>query len=164
MDPDSPPSALELVGTDANEAERRRASAGVTRMGGAATIAAQADAEMALRTRCGQRGVASTVLRLGALVDSAGGVPLAFGEADAQLLERVFDEQAAEPPLISRNDAARLVVEVVRDGLPRLADSTVDVAWENKWGMSSAGSEETALRAARQQLVADAAGAVGMAK
>jgi len=45
----------------------------VTRMGGPAAIAAQADAEAALRTRCGQRGVSYTVLRLGALVDSSGG-------------------------------------------------------------------------------------------
>jgi hypothetical protein len=40
-------------------------------MGGAAAIAAQADAEEALRTRCDQRGVSCTVLRLGALVDTA---------------------------------------------------------------------------------------------
>ncbi|EOD20454.1 hypothetical protein EMIHUDRAFT_208306 [Emiliania huxleyi CCMP1516] len=112
----------------------------VTRMGGPAAIAAQADAEAALRTRCGQRGVSYTVLRLGALVDSSGGVPLAFGSGDRQLLER-----------------ARLVVEVVRDGLPELADATVDVAWDDKWGMSSAGREEPARTASRQALVPAAA-------
>ena len=93
-----------------------------------------------------------TVLRLGALVDSAGGIPLTFGSGDAQLLERCADGEA-EPPLISRNDAARTVVEVVRQGLPRLGNATVDVAWQDKWGMSSVGTEEASRCASRQDLV-----------
>ena len=142
-----------------DEEELQMASVAITRMGGAATIAAQADAESALRTRCAQGSASCTVLRLGALVDSAGGIPLSFGASDALLLERVADERAKEPPLISRNDAARLVAEIVCAGLPSLADATVDAAWDVKWGMSSAGREETARTAARQKLVAEAAAA-----
>jgi hypothetical protein len=139
------------------EEDRRLALAAIKRMGGAMTIAAQADAEGALRTRCDARGISSTILRLGALVDSAGGVPLRFGQEDQQLLDSLAEKEAAtEPPLISRNDAARLVVEVVRGGLPGLAGATIDAAWSPKWGMSSAGCEEAALSAARQPLIADA--------
>ena len=97
------------------------------------------------------------MLRLGALVDSAGGIPLAFGKGAEQLLERCADETAREPPLISRNDAARLVVEVISRGLTQLSNVTVDAAWEAKWGMSSAGTEEAARRASRQDVVAAAA-------
>lgn len=72
----------------------------VTRMGRAATVAAQADAEAALSTRCAQRGVACTILRLAALIDSAGGVPLSFGSgADEQLLERVSDGSSLPSPI-----------------------------------------------------------------
>ena len=138
------------------QARLQLASQAVTRMGGAACIAAQADAEMALATRCTQRGISYTVLRLGALVDSAGNVPLAFSASDVQLLERVAEESAKEPPLISRNDAARLGVEVTCDGLPRLTNTAIDAAWAAKWGMNSAGTDEAARSAARQDLVAAA--------
>ena len=138
--------------------DRALATLAVARMGGVSTIAAQADAEATLRKRCAQRAISYTVLRLGALVDSAGGVPLAFGGGDAQLKKSVGDEGAKEPPLISRNDAARLVAElVVSGGLGELAGSTVDVAWGAKWGVSSAGTEEAALKASRQDLVGEAA-------
>ena len=60
-------------GEEAVDGAAELAPEAVTRMGGPAAIAAQADAEAALRTRCGQRGVSYTVLRLGALVDSSGG-------------------------------------------------------------------------------------------
>ena len=132
-------------------------------------------------------------------MDSAGGIPLAFGKGAEQLLERCADETAREPPLISRNDAARLVVEVsaqttsirvpcgttgvpwvpigtsapvpaidprssgvraqqvISRGLTQLSNVTVDAAWEAKWGMSSAGTEEAARRASRQDVVAAAA-------
>ena len=63
---------------------------------------------------------------------------------------------AREPPLISRNDAARLVVELVRRGLPQLGNATVDVAWQDKWGTSSAGTEEASRCAGRQDLVGEA--------
>ena len=148
----------------ASEYTQELAAAAVTRMGGAAAIAAQADAEEALRTRCDQRGVSCTVLRLGALVDTAGGIPLSFGCADAQLIERCTDEAAREPPLISRNDAARLVVEIVRRGWPRLDGATVDAAWADKWGLTSAGTEEAARTAGRQDLVASAFGATAAAQ
>ena len=127
-------------------------------------VNAQADAEDALRARCVQRGVPFTVLRLGALVDSAGGIPLTFGSGDAQLLERCADGVALEPPLISRNDAARLVVDVVRRGLLQLGNATVDVAWQDKWGMSSAGTEEASRCAGRQDLVGAAVGACAAAE
>ena len=146
-------------GEGASDYTQQLAAAAVMRMGGGATIAAQADAEDALRARCVQRGVPFTVLRLGALVDSAGGIPLTFGSGDAQLLERCADGVALEPPLISRNDAARLVVEVVRQGLPQLGNATVDAAWQDKWGMSSAGTEEASRCASRQDLVGAAVGA-----
>lgn len=142
--------------TDADGDSRELAASAVQRMGGAATLAAQADAESALRRRCEQRGIAYTVMRLGALVDSAGGVPLAFGRSDAQLLEQIEDNSAREPPLISRNDAARLVAEIVCGNLSRLNGAIVDAAWQPKWGMSSAGTEEAARTAARQDLVSAA--------
>ena len=115
--------------------------------------------------RCDQKGVAYTVLRLGALVDSAGGVPLAFGQGDQQLLDRAADDDVNEPPLISRNDAARIVCHVAGEGLPSLGGATLDVAWQDRWGTTSAGTDETARAAARQDVMADAAAAVfGMAK
>lgn len=149
-------STLGSGSADETEAAERLAlaSTAVTRMGGGATIAAQADAESALRTRCAGCGVDYTVLRLGALLDTAGDVPLAFGQSDDLLLERIADERANEPPLISRNDAARLVVEVVRRGLPTLKGATIDAAWASKWGLSSAGTEEAARTATRQDVVA----------
>jgi len=149
---------------EASDYTQQLAAAAVMRMGGGATIAAQADAEDALRARCVQRGVPFTVLRLGALVDSAGGIPLTFGSGDAQLLERCADGVALEPPLISRNDAARLVVDVVRRGLLQLGNATVDVAWQDKWGMSSAGTEEASRCAGRQDLVGAAVGACAAAE
>ena len=70
-------------------------------------------AEDALRSACGSK-VGTTVVRLGALTDDAGGVPLEFGSGDRQLVDRVSGDSgdgvaASEPPLVSRNDAARLL-------------------------------------------------------
>jgi len=127
-------------------------------MGGAAVIAVGADAKTALKKQCEQRGIFYMVMRLGALVDSAGGVPLAFGGDNALLLERVGDGMP-EPPLIARNDAARLVVDVVSSGpAANLSGAVVDVAWGSKWGMASAGTEEAARTAARQDVVAGVVG------
>ena len=154
-----------LEAEDADAEEDKEGSLAVGRMGGAAALAVQADAEAALRARCDQKGVAYTVLRLGALVDSAGGVPLAFGQGDQQLLDRAADDDVNEPPLISRNDAARIVCHVAGEGLPSLGGATLDVAWQDRWGTTSAGTDETARAAARQDVMADAAAAVfGMAK
>lgn len=47
---------------------------------------------------------------------------------------------AAEPPLVSRNDAARLLGDVVRQGLPTLDHKTFDAAWADKFGSASAGT------------------------
>ena len=65
--------------------EDKEGSLAVGRMGGAAALAVQADAEAALRARCDQKGVA-TVLRLGALVDTC------VGQGDQQLLDRAADD------------------------------------------------------------------------
>ena len=74
-------------------------------------------------------------------------------------------EYINEPPLISRNDAARIVCHVAGEGLPSLGGATLDVAWQDRWGTTSAGTDETARAAARQDVMADAAAAVfGMAK
>ena len=106
------------------------------------------------------KGITFTTLRLGALIDSAGGVPLAFGEGDSLLVESLSTERGSEPPLISRNDAARLVVETLCSGLPRLGGATVDAAWAHKWSLSSAGTEEAARTAARQDLITDCVDAI----
>ena len=157
--------SLEAADADADGEEEKEGSLAVGRMGGAAALAVQADAEAALRARCDQKGVAYTVLRLGALVDSAGGVPLAFGQGDQQLLDRAADDDVNEPPLISRNDAARIVCHVAGEGLPSLGGATLDVAWQDRWGTTSAGTDETARAAARQDVMADAAaGVFGMVK
>ena len=53
---------------------------------------------------------------------------------------------------------------VAGEGLPSLGGATLDVAWQDRWGTTSAGTE-TARAAARQDEMADAAAAVfGMAK
>ena len=64
-------------------------------------------------------------------------------------------------PLISRNDAARLTIDVLRRGNPKLLGATFDVAWAQRWGRSSVGKEEVVLRAARQDLVGDALHVLG---
>ena len=54
---------------------------------------------------------------------------------------------------------------VVGEGLPSLGGATLDVAWEDRWGTASAGTDETARAAARQDVMADAASAIfGMKK
>ena len=63
-----------LEAEDADADEEKDGSLAVGRMGGAAALAVQADAKAALRAAA-REGVAYTVLRLGALVDSAGSVP-----------------------------------------------------------------------------------------
>ena len=63
-----------------------------------------------------------------------------------------------EPPLISRNDAARLVADIVTRGLGPLAGATIDVAWQQRYGVTSAGTEETSRKGAVQDLVKDASG------
>ena len=51
------------------------------------------------------------------------------------------------------------MVEVIVSGLPLLGGAVLDAAWEDKWGVSSAGSEEAARTAARQDVISDAVGA-----
>ena len=126
----------------------------LARMGGEESIRAISRAEDALQEACGD-SVGTTIVRLGALTDDAGGVPLAFGTHDSLLRELV--NESAEPPLVSRNDAARLLGEVVRRGLPALDHQVFDAAWSPKFGVVSAGTPETAATAARQDVVAEAA-------
>ena len=129
----------------------------LARMGGEESIRAISKAEDALEQACGD-SVGTTIVRLGALTDDAGGVPLAFGTRDSLLRELV--NESAEPPLVSRNDAARLLGEVVRRGLPALDHQVVDAAWSPKFGVVSAGTPETAATAARQDVVQEAARAL----
>ena len=133
----------------------------LARMGGEEAVRAHAAAEDALRGACGSK-VGTTVVRLGALTDDAGGVPLEFGSGDRQLVDRVSGDAgdgvaASEPPLVSRNDAARLLMDVVRRGLPQLDHKVFDAAWKDKFGAVSAGTLETALTAAGQDLIEGAA-------
>ena len=133
----------------------------LARMGGEEAVRAHAAAEDALRSACGSK-VGTTVVRLGALTDDAGGVPLEFGSGDRQLVDRVSGDAgdgvaASEPPLVSRNDAARLLMDVVRRGLPKLDHKVFDAAWKDKFGAVSAGTLETALTAAGQDLIEGAA-------
>lgn len=55
------------------------------------------------------------------------------------------------------------MVELIRSGLPRLSDTVVDAAWQAKWGVTSAGTEEAARIAARQNVVGAAVEAIGAA-
>ena len=128
----------------------------LARMGGEESIRAISKAEDALEEACGD-SVGTTILRLGALTDDAGGVPLAFGTHDSLLRDLISEAGSAEPPLVSRNDAARLLGEVVRRGLPALDHRVVDAAWSPKFGVVSAGTPETAATAARQDVVQEAA-------
>ena len=92
-------------------------------------------------------------------------VGVSDGQFEAFSTLTVAINDVNEPPLISRNDAARIVCHVAGEGLSSLGGATLDVAWQDRWGTTSAGTDETARAAARQDVMADAAAAVfGMAK
>lgn len=135
-------------------------------MGGAAALRGPERAEAALLDddedgTSWSPDLSVAVLRLGALTDDAGPMPLVFGPGDDSiLLERIEgDEDARRPPMISRADAARAAVAILKDhGRRRPTSPThrraiVDCAWAANLTPSSVGSEE-ALRAAHRQDVA----------
>jgi len=105
-----------------------------------------------------------TILRLGALTDDAGLVPLVFGSNDSILIKTMDDGQTNfRPPILSRNDAARVSTVMVRNENDKDVCSTykgsnlltVDCAWHPKYGRESVGREETISHAARQDLQED---------
>merc|ERR1719401_316941 len=124
-------------------------SAGGRAMGGGAALDGPRAAE-ALAARALER---FTVLRLGALTDDPGMVPLIFGQ-DESILRKRLDSGgggAGRPPIISRADAARASAFLMKE--PRSFDRMViDCAWHPKFGRSSVGTEEAKIMAARQDL------------
>ena len=58
--------------------------------------------------------------------------------------------------MISRADAARVAVALVSPGTPPPRDAVFDAAWQRGFGVSSAGAEETRMKAARQPILRDA--------
>ena len=101
----------------------------------------------------------ATVLRLGALLDGAGGAPLEFytGEEEKARLSGDDDDQ---PPIISRNDAARVMAGLVLDSLEGKYEGSevVSCSWSPRWGVSSVGTEEVTKIASRQDVVGEARG------
>ena len=132
----------------------------VARMGGEEAVRAHAAAEAAF-SKLSEAAATTTVLRLGALTDDAGGVPLRFAVDDDDLLEAAVRRGA--PPLISRNDAARVVAEIAYAGASDLRGATIGVAWNPKYTPTCAGTDEVMRAAARQDVVADAAAVLAAA-
>jgi len=117
-----------------------------------------------------------TILRLGALTDDAGMVPLVFGSNDSILVKTTDDGTSNyRPPILSRSDAARVSTFLVRndDDDDKENDddaingnhnndsnidsnnnnlTTIDCAWHPKYGRDSVGREETISAAGRQDL------------
>ena len=124
------------------------AEAALEKMGGRATLYGKLMCERALATS----GLPHTILRLGALTDDAGMVPLRFGGGgdDALLLEHTASGgHRGEPPMLSRADAARVAIELLRNH-PAPCGEVIDCAWAARWGGASVGTEESQLSAARQ--------------
>jgi len=94
-----------------------------------------------------------TILRLGALTDDAGMVPIVFGKDDSILMKRIEGMNTRRPPILSRADAARVAASVLMErdfyAGKRLV---IDCAWAPKWGRSSVGTEEAVSAASRQDL------------
>ena len=140
-------------------------------MGGEAALAGPRMAEMVFRKLadvCPNRQ--HTILRLGALTDDAGMVPLVFGNNDSILIKTTDDGTTNHrPPILSRADAARVSTALVRDENDEHDDEfdddavvvgsvssnllTVDCAWHPTFGRDSVGREETVSKAARQDLM-----------
>ena len=119
----------------------------IDRMGGAAILKAVGNSEEELAAS----GLPYTVLRLGAITDDAGMIPLAFGANDDLLLQSFELTEGDVPPMLSRADAARAVISILSTGAP-LHGATFECAWDYKWARSSIGTEEAILRAARQDM------------
>lgn len=118
-------------------------------MGGEAALAGPRKAEKALRSS----GINHTILRLGALTDDAGMIPLLFGMNDAILERRIDSTTTRRPPILSRSDAARVAIFLLKEASSMFRDLTVDCSWHPKYGRSSVGSEEAVNAACRQDLM-----------
>ena len=123
----------------------------VERMGGGRAMAAAMEHEAAMK----RTKVPHTIVRLGALTDGAGNVPLAFGADDSLLLQSAG---GSSPPYLSRTDAARVAVDVLRKAkeYSSLNGATLECAWGYKWGRGSAGTDEAMQAVARQDIVVEA--------
>ena len=119
-------------------------------MGGEAALAGPRKAEEALRST----GLDHTILRLGALTDDAGMIPLIFGIEDSILEKRMDSTTTRRPPILSRSDAARVSTFLLREALDSscFKGLTIDCSWHPKYGRSSVGSEEAVNAAGRQDL------------
>jgi len=85
-------------------------------MGGEAALAGARESERAFRKMAEQNpSCRHTILRLGALTDDAGMVPLVFGNKDSILIKTTDDgTENYRPPILSRSDAARVSTVLVR--------------------------------------------------
>lgn len=119
-------------------------------MGGEATLSGPRNAEQKIREAASLKDK-YTILRLGALTDDAGMVPLIFGSDDDVLLKRLDSTHTRRPPILSRADAARVSAFVLRD-CESYKGVTVDCAWHPKYGRSSVGTEEAVRAAGLQDL------------
>jgi len=119
-------------------------------MGGEVALAGARKAEEALKSS----SLEYTILRLGALTDDAGMVPLIFSMDDSILKKRVDSTNTRRPPLISRADAARVCTFLSREAT-FFRGMTIDCSWHPKFGRSSVGTEEAIKAAARQDLKTD---------
>lgn len=119
-------------------------------MGGEAALNGPLKAEERLRSS----SLDYTILRLGALTDDAGMVPLIFGRDDSILLKRVDSTNTRRPPIISRADAARVCTFLSKEAA-FFRGMTIDCSWHPKFGRSSVGTEEAVSFAGRQDLKKD---------
>jgi len=122
----------------------------------------------------GVAGRSCVVLRLGALTDDPGMVPLIFdGTGNDVLLQRRMEgddgingedkKNILHPPILSRADAARVSSTLLKKPWFGPQFCTLDCAWMSKYGRNSVGREETILHASRQNLAADILTATAMA-
>merc|ERR1711865_1356813 len=106
------------------------------------------------------------ILRLGALTDDAGMVPLIFDGTGKDVLLQQRSGQSnsnsdttttpmLRPPILSRADAARVSVALVKAPWFGPQFAIVECAWMHKYGRNSVGTEETVHHAQRQNLQAE---------
>ena len=111
-------------------------------------------------------GQSCVILRLGALTDDAGMVPLIFDGTGKDVLLQQRSGQSnsnsdttttpmLRPPILSRADAARVSVALVKAPWFGPQFAIVECAWMHKYGRNSVGTEETVHHAQRQNLQAE---------
>jgi len=120
----------------------------VTVMGGEDALVGARAAEASLRVS----KLDYTILRLGALTDDAGMVPLVFGRDDSLLLKQLDDTSVQRPPILSRADAARVAAFILRKKEAFVKKRMVlDCAWAWKWNQRTCAGTDEALNAAGRQ-------------